>query len=109
MSHIEYTIGATIVLFFIIITTRALPFVFGRTMQKSPWVLFIGKQLPTSIILLLCIYYIISMAKPAHWHILPYQLIAIAITLCTQWKWRNTTISLLIGTGIYLLMTYYFC
>lgn len=108
MYHLEYTIGVIVLLFFIIAGTRALPFVFGGAMQNSEWILFLGKRLPISIILLLAVYYLISMAEPSHWRIFPFQLIAIVLTLCAHWKWRNTTVSLLIGTAAYLLMTVYF-
>ncbi len=84
------------------------PFIFGRKMENNQFILFLGKRLPISIILLLAIYYLISMSQPTHWHILPLQLIALAVTLCVHWKWRNTTISLLTGTTAYLLMTAYF-
>lgn len=105
MSPIEYTIGVIILLFFVVATTRSLPFMFGKVMQKNQWVLFLGRQLPISIIFLLCVYYLISMAKPTHWEILPYQLIAVLITLSAHWKWRNMTVSLVVGTAAYLLMT----
>lgn len=108
MYHFKYTIGVIVLLFFVVTTTRALPFIFGKAMQNNQWILFLGKRLPISIILLLAVYYLISMAQPSHWHILPFQLIAIALTLCAHWKWRNTTVSLLIGTTAYLLMTFYF-
>lgn len=104
MNHIEYTIGVIILLFLAVVFTRALPFIFGKAMQKNQWILYLGKQLPISIIFLLAVYYAISMAKPTHWQILPYQLIAIIITLLTHWKWRNTSLSLLLGTISYLFM-----
>lgn len=107
MNHVEYAIGAAVLLFFIVVSTRALPFIFGKSMRRNQWILFVGKQLPISIIFLLAIYYVVSMTKPTHFHILPFQIIALIITLSTHWKWRNTTISLFIGTVSYLLMTTY--
>jgi branched-subunit amino acid transport protein AzlD len=106
MNPTEYLIGALILLFLIICFTRALPFFFGKVMQDNQWILYLGKQLPTSIIFLLGIYYVIAMAKPTHWHVLPCQIIALVITLFVHWKWRNVTLSLFVGTTAYLLMTY---
>lgn len=108
MGNIEYTIGAIFLLSCIILFTRALPFIFGNVIQENEWVLFLGKNLPISIIFLLAMYYGISMAKPTHWHIIPFQLIAILITLITHWRWRNTIISLVLGTLSYLTMATFF-
>lgn len=108
MISTEYLIGALFLLFFIICFTRSLPFFFDNIMKENQWVLYLGKQLPTSIIFLLGIYYVIAMAKPTHWHIIPLQFIALSITLLAHWKWKNVTISLFLGTTIYLGMTYLF-
>jgi len=108
MAKIEYTMTAIILLSAIVFLTRALPFVFSNVMRKNEWIQFLGKQLPISIIFLLALYYAFSMAQPTQWHIIPFQIIGILVTLLVHWKWKNTTISLILGTLAYLAMTTFF-
>jgi len=100
----NYTIGVIALLFCITCTTRALPFIFGKKMKGNQLILFLGNRLPVSIIFLLCVYYIMSIAKPSFITLMPQQLIALVITLFAQWKWRNMVISLFLGTALYLVL-----
>ena len=104
MTPCNYVIGVIALLFCITVVTRSLPFVLGKKMKENQLILFLGNRLPVSIIFLLCVFYLISIAKPSFNTLLPQELIALAITLLIQWLWRNMTISLFLGTGLYLVL-----
>lgn len=109
MTHLEYIIGAIGLLFLVVFGTRAFPFVFGKYLKESPYLLFLGKQLPASIILLLATFYAISMAKPHYGQTLLCEFIAVIATLLVQWRFRNTVVSLIVGTAVYLCLHAIFC
>lgn len=99
---ISYFWQITLALSFTIIVTRSFPFVFARFMKEH----FneIGRLLPAYIMLLLVIYEIglHSFTIP------PYGLSAlIALTLLTlvHWRFRNTFLSLIVGTVCYIMLT----
>ncbi|MDP1573784.1 MAG: AzlD domain-containing protein [Coxiellaceae bacterium] len=106
MIQCNYTVCVIALLFCITCTTRALPFIFGKKMKENQLILFLGNRLPVSIIFLLCVYYIMSIAKPSLMILIPQQLIALVVTLLVQWKWRNMTISLFLGTVLYLALNH---
>ena len=105
-NQCSYTIGVIALLFCITCVTRVLPFIFGKKMKENQLILFLGNRLPVSIIFLLCVYYMVSIAKPSFMTLIPQQLIAVVVTLLVQWKWRNMTISLFSGTVLYLALNY---
>lgn len=104
MLNTGYLLLVTASLFAMTLTTRALPFIFTRQMKDNHLVQYLGKHLPSAIIFLLAIYYVMSIAEPSHWKNLPYQLIAIVLVILCQWRWRKLMVSLIVGTVTYILL-----
>lgn len=105
MLNTGYLLLVTGSLFAITLTTRALPFIFTRQMKDNHLVQYLGRYLPSAIIFLLTIYYVMSIAEPKHWNNLPYQLIAIALVILCQWRWHKLMVSLIVGTSTYILLS----
>jgi len=105
MNQTEYIISIFLLLFCIIIFTRALPFMFGRFLKNNQTIPIIGKHLPSYIMMLLVLYElnISTFTKP------PYgipQLVALAmVTALHLWK-RNVLLSLIGGILVYISLLY---
>ena len=82
--------------------TRFLPFIVFR--KKTPeYVLYLGRVLPPAIIGMLVIYCLKDIAPLAYPYGIP-ELIAVALVAGVQvWK-RNSLISILTGTVVYMLL-----
>jgi len=104
MSFELYFIGVVVLLFLVTCVTRGLPFIFGEWISRQRVFMALGQQLPAAIILMLLIYYMMTIAKPSHWHNLIWQVIALLVTLGIQWRYRKAIVSLIIGTVLYLLL-----
>ena len=98
---ITYYWQVTLALGFLIIITRSLPFLFAKFMNEG----FnnIGKLLPSYIMLLLVIYELDlnTITKPPYG--LPAFLSLALVTLIHLWL-RNTFISLIAGTTVYITL-----
>lgn len=100
-----YIIGVTVMLFAVVFVGRALPFIFGKRLTNSPLLTYLSTRLPMCIIILLTLYYMVLLAKPTHWHNLPWQLIALVVVIALHWRWKNVIISVLGGTAVYLALS----
>ena len=84
------------------ILLRFLPFLIFRN-NTPPYITYLGKVLPPAIIGMLVIYCLKDVSFSANSHGLP-ELIASAFVIGLQvWK-RNTLVSILTGTIIYMLL-----
>lgn len=83
---------------------RFLPFIIFRK-QTPAYIAYLGKVLPAAIIGMLVIYCLrnISLTKAPFG--LP-ELIAGAVVVILQWKKRNSLLSILSGTGIFMILIY---
>lgn len=104
MLNLWYVIAVIILLFFTVFLSRALPFLFGKRMADNQLLNYLGDRLPTCVFALLVIYFMMAMARPEHWHNLPWQLSAIVIVILLHLRWRNVTLSVLGGTIAYLFL-----
>ena len=104
MTSTHYIIGVTVMLCLMTIVTRSLPFVFGEQIKHHPVIIYLGKQLPTSIIVLLAFYYMAHTTTPAHWHQWVWEGVAIIAAFIAHYHWRQMTISLLVGTAVYFIL-----
>lgn len=84
--------------------TRAVPFLlFDRGEEPPRWVLSLGRILPPAIIAMLIVYCLkdMSFAAPGLWA--PH-LIASAVVVGLQWKFRNNLVSIFGGTVLYMVL-----
>lgn len=108
MPSTTYLVSATFLLFLIILGTRSLPFLFAKKMQGNYLFEYLGSRLPICITFILVINYVIAMAKPMHWHTLPWHFCGLLAALLCHWYWRNMIISLFVGSGIFLFLSAWF-
>jgi branched-subunit amino acid transport protein AzlD len=104
MSPLIYLLGAIVVLSLMCLLMRWLPFLLGGWLKGKETFMHLSRQLPIAIIAALVVYYIVMMSKPTHWHNLTGEVIGLIVTLLLQWYYRKTVISLLVGTGVYVLL-----
>ena len=84
--------------------TRAAPFLlFDRGEEPPAWVLSLGRILPPAIIAMLIVYCLrdISFAAPGLW--VPH-LIASAVVVALQWRFKNDLLSIFGGTALYMFL-----
>ena len=84
------------------ILLRFLPFLVFRK-QVPPYISYLGKVLPATIIGMLVIYCFKDTALTAHPFGIPELLAAICVVGLQVWK-RNSLISILTGTVVYMLL-----
>ena len=81
---------------------RFLPFLVFRR-HTPPYITYLGKVLPPALIGMLVIYCFKDVSFAAAPHGLPEMIAAVCVVVLHAWK-RSSLISILGGTGIYMLL-----
>lgn len=85
-------------------TTRFLPFlIFRPGKDLPPYIRYLGKALPAAVFALLVVYCL----KNVNWTSGNYgapELLAIAATVLVHLKYRNFMLSMVVGTGAYMIL-----
>ena len=84
------------------ILLRFLPFLLFRK-KTPPYIVYLGKVLPAAIIGMLVIYCLKDVTPPVWPHGLPEGIAAVSVIGLQAWK-RNSLLSILGGTVIYMLL-----
>lgn len=103
MSDTAYVLGVIAVMALITLGLRALPFVAGRWLRRQGWVHKLGVTLPMAIMTLLLLHSMVDAARsnPAGaWQ----EALAVLLTIAFQWRTRNTLLSIVAGTTIYVAL-----
>jgi branched-subunit amino acid transport protein AzlD len=82
---------------------RALPFLAAQWLKKHPIVQRLGQFLPLAIMTLLLLHSATSAAVEHDAGPWP-ELLAVALVVLLQWRTRNALLSIVVGTGLYVLM-----
>ena len=99
-----YVIGMIAVIALVTVFLRFLPFwIFGKRRTVPPFISYLGRVLPPAVIGMLVVYCLRGVTLLAHPYGLP-QLIACAVVVILHVLWRNTLISILGGTAVYMLL-----
>lgn len=95
------------------ILSRALPFIFLSRFANAPLLHFLGKQLPSAILIILVVYSLqdlsvinsnFELVNSANgW---PLLVASLTVVLLHFWR-RNTLLSILLGTGTYMFLIQY--
>ena len=103
MTDRAYVVAVIVAMGLVTFALRALPFVAAQWLNKHPIVQRLGAFLPLAIMTLLTVH---SAAGSAREHAAgPWpELAAIALVAILQWRTRNALLSILLGTGAYVLM-----
>lgn len=85
-------------------TTRFLPFLLFRPGKElSPYIRYLGKALPAAVFALLVIYCVKDVSWLTGNHGAP-ELLGIAATVLTHLRYKNFMLSMIVGTGVYMLL-----
>jgi branched-subunit amino acid transport protein AzlD len=98
-----YVVGVIVAMGLVTFALRALPFVATQWLEKNPVVQKLGQFLPLAIMTLLLVHSAVGAAKEHATGPWP-ELLAVAVVVLVQWRSRNALLSILVGTGIYVLM-----
>ena len=86
------------------VLTRAIPFILFPSNKKTPpFILYLGKVLPYSVIGLLVVYCLKGVSLASSPYGLPEAIANVAILILHLWK-NNTLLSIGAGTIIYMLL-----
>lgn len=86
---------------------RAMPFIAGNWLQKHPVVARLGRFSPLAIMTLLLLHSMVGNAVEHSTGPWP-EVIAIAVVVALQWRWKSPLASILAGTVIYVLFRNYY-
>lgn len=98
-----YALGAIAVMALITFALRALPFVASRWLQSHAIVRRLGRFLPLAIMTLLLLHTLVGSAREHASGPWP-ELLCAGLAAGLQWRSRNPLLSILAGTGLYVLL-----
>lgn len=99
-----YLISAILVMSVVTLILRVLPFlIFGRKNYKSKYITYLGNTLPYAIIGMLVVYCLKEVNLLNYGKSLPEIISILVIGVVHIWK-RNTLISILLGTILYMFL-----
>lgn len=102
MSHLSYITLATLVMSFITLGTRALPFIFSKLLSKSELITRVGGKLPGCIMLILVIYELRDTPIREFPFGVP-ELLGVSLVVITYlWK-RNSMLSIFLISILYII------
>ena len=100
----EHSILIIVIMGLVTLATRILPvLIFGRGKEVPEYIMYLGKVVPYTAMGLLIVYCLRDIPVVAAPHGLP-ELIALAVVSATYlWK-RNTILSVVVGTAVYMFL-----
>ena len=103
MSDQRYVLGVIVAMGLVTFALRALPFVAAQWLQKHAVVRSLGEFLPLAIMTLLVVHSAVASAREHAAGPWP-ELAAVALVVAVQWRSRNALLSIVLGTGLYVLL-----
>jgi branched-subunit amino acid transport protein AzlD len=98
-----YAVVVIVAMGLVTLALRALPFLAAQWLHKHPIVQGLGRFLPLAIMTLLLVNAMLGAAKSRSAGPWP-ELLAVALVVLLQWTRRHALLSILVGTGAYVLM-----
>lgn len=103
MPSTGYILASLTTIFVITFALRALPFAALEPLRASPYIAFLGRYMPVGIMLILVVYTLRSVPLGDGWHGLP-EAVALTATIGIHLWRRNALLSILAGTGTYVVL-----
>ena len=103
MIDSAYALKAIAVMALVTFALRALPFVAAQWIEHHPVVRRLGRFLPLAIMVLLLVHSTLGAARSHAGGPWP-ELLAVFLTAGLQWWRKNALLSILLGTGVYVLL-----
>ncbi|MBP6339275.1 MAG: AzlD domain-containing protein [Vitreoscilla sp.] len=98
-----YAVAVIVAMGGVTLALRALPFLAAQWLHKHPLVQALGRFLPLAIMTLLLVNAMVGAARSHSAGPAP-ELLAVALVVLLQWFGRHALLSILVGTGTYVLM-----
>ena len=107
MHEIGYTLGVTLLLCLIIVATRViLPLCIAKPLMRNERIMKLGKELPPAIMWILALE-TMNYSSAHHHLILIWQIVALLLTVAVQLWRKNLILSIIVGTGFFLLARHF--
>ena len=103
MPSTGYVLAALTTIFVITFALRALPFAVLEPLRASPYIAFLSRYMPVGIMLILVVYTLRTVPLTSGWRGLP-EAVALAVTIGLHLWRRNALVSILVGTGTYVVL-----
>ena len=103
MIDTYYALAVIALMALITFALRALSFVASRWLQSHPAVRRLGRFLPLAIMTLLLLHTLVGSAREHAAGPWP-ELLCAGLAAALQWRSRNPLLSILAGTGLYVLL-----
>jgi len=103
MENTLYLVTFILTMSLATLVTRAAPFLLFSKQGEHPLLIFIGRYLPPAIMLLLLIYCV----KDVNWLVDRggvNEIVALSVVVVAHLLFRNSLISILLGTGLYMAL-----
>jgi len=98
-----YIVTFILTMGFATVVTRAAPFMLFSKQGEHPVLIFLGRYLPPAVMLLLLIYCV----KDINWFVNKggiNEVVALSVVTIAHLLFRNSLISILLGTGLYMAL-----
>lgn len=103
MPSAGYILASLTTILVITFALRALPFAVLEPLRASPYIGFLGRYMPVGIMLILVVYTLRTVPLGSGWHGLP-EALALAVTVGVHLWRRNALLSIVAGTGTYVIL-----
>lgn len=104
MPDMRHAMIIILVMGLMTLATRILPvMIFGRGERVPDYILYLGKVVPYTAMGLLIVYCLRDVQVTESPHALPELISITAVTLTYLWK-RNTILSVVVGTVLYMIL-----
>ena len=102
-----YVLMAIMVMGMVTFALRALPFLAARWLRESPRIMALGRVLPSAIMVILLLHSVRDLSQRSATPYFLAELVSVLLVLVLQWFSRQPLLSILAGTGLYMLWINY--
>lgn len=103
MPSAGYVLASLTTILVVTFALRALPFAVLEPLRGSAFMTFLSRYMPVGIMTILVVYTLKDVSLGTGWHGLP-EVIGLAVTVGLHVWRRNALLSILGGTGVYVLL-----
>ncbi|CAM5787436.1 branched-chain amino acid transporter permease [Castellaniella caeni] len=103
MTDTDYVLITILLMGAVTLGLRALPFIAGHWLRRHALVQKLGDTLPLSIMVLLLVDTLAGQARQHAFGPWP-ELLAVAVVMLLQWRTRQTLLSIVAGTALYMVL-----
>jgi branched-subunit amino acid transport protein AzlD len=103
MPSTGYLLAALTTILVVTFALRALPFAVLEPLRASTFMTFLARYMPVGVMVVLVVYTLKDVSLTTGWHGLP-EAVALLVTVAVHLWRRNALLSIVVGTGLYVLL-----